>query len=113
MNGGISKLSTFRHPRGFGASTPKLIVQAVGAGGQISWTSQTDLFFYDADSVTGLIDDQPAKGKVTPTVEYLELAIELSKDAGTFLLDDELPAYSEQQTFGKDLGLMSGKNWVL
>lgn len=102
-------------PEAFGASRPepnrseplKLVVKSLGS-------HQTDLFFYEADSVTGLIDDPTSEDgkKVTPTnPEYLELAIELSKDAGTFLLDDELPAYSEQQTFGKDLGLMSGKNY--
>lgn len=97
-------------PEAFGASTPvpnrseplKLVVKSLGR-------LQTDLFFYEADSVTGLIDVQ---GGVTPTdPEYLELAIEKSKKAGTFLLDNELPAYSEQQTFGEDLNLMSGKNY--
>ena len=101
-------------PEAFGASTQdpnrseplKLVVKSLGF-------NETDLFFYEADSVTGLIDDPTGKnGGVAPTdPEYLELAIEQSKKAGTFLLDNELPEYREKQTFGEDLGLMSGKNY--
>lgn len=101
-------------PEAFGASTQepnrseplKLVVKSLGF-------NETDLFFYEADSVTGLIDDPTGEnGGLTPTdPEYLEFAIEQSKKAGTFLLDSELPVYREKQTFGEDLGLMSGKNY--
>lgn len=101
-------------PEALGASTPepnrseplKLVVKSLGF-------NETDLFFYEADSVTGLIDDPTGEnGGLTPTdPEYLEFAIEQSKKAGTFLLDSELPEYREEQTFGEDLGLMSGKNY--
>lgn len=101
-------------PEAFGASTQepnrseplKLVVKSLGF-------NETDLFFYEADSVTGLIVDPTGEnGGLTPTdPEYLEFAIEQSKKAGTFLLDSELPVYGEKQTFGEDLGLMSGKNY--
>ena len=101
-------------PEAFGASTQepnrseplKLVVKSLGF-------NETDLFFYEADSVTGLIDDPTGEnGGLTPTdPEYLEFAIEQSKKAGTFLLDSELPVYREKQTYGEDLGLMSGKNY--
>jgi hypothetical protein len=79
---------------------------------------QADLFFYEADSITGLIVEQrdansglPTKTVAVTDAGYLETAVARSQTAGTFLLHEDLPSYGTQRLYGEAFGLISGTNY--